>query len=614
MNRKYQLESWQLSDIAYAMKNNDGNGRKIIIPIFQRGKRWDKNLKESLIDSLLKGYPVGTLLFAEKGNKTYSVVDGLQRCTTISEYILNPTLRENLQDVDTQVLDQCRITFFPGNENVTINNKINDIILKFISRHKSFDEIEVGDIAEELYGQIKGDDDENFRSMQKQLKDILKPWYSKYKAEFESIKQTEIPVIVYIGNNEYLNDIFSRINKKGKDLTDYEIYAATWDLTTYTINDKEIVEAVIKKYDNLALDDYTIEDYNSDEIRKRKQLTAFGFLFGLGKTLVKKYAFLDLESRKGDDEVSEIGFELIDACLNNSKNVCNLANVIRDRKIDLNLLNRRLNEAITFVQETLAPICTFRGNSRDKIQFLHPKYLILALIAFTFREMYDVNDMKQMRPSWDTSKNRIKRNLLAHYVFGIVRNEWHDGGIGKMYSAVKDRAFLEDLEKAQWESMLNGYFETQLLKRQQQKFSVPSTADKLLLNCIYTDVFTVKDNCFDVNYDIEHLATKKLMEKLMKESGNEKGLPVAHIANLCYLPEGINRKKKDKTIYEDKSISMPIEEIEKKFSFTQSQDFEFLELPYIKGDDGELENEYIKFLRKRFEVQKKKIYQSLQIN
>lgn len=82
--------------------------------------------------------------------------------------------------------------------------------------------------------------------MQKQLKDILKPWYSKYKAEFESIKQTEIPVIVYIGNNEYLNDIFSRINKKGKDLTDYEIYAATWDLTTYTINDKEIVEAVIK--------------------------------------------------------------------------------------------------------------------------------------------------------------------------------------------------------------------------------------------------------------------------------------------------------------------------------------------------------------------------------
>lgn len=114
MNRKYQLESWQLSDIAYAMKNNDGNGRKIIIPIFQRGKRWDKNLKESLIDSLLKGYPVGTLLFAEKGNKTYSVVDGLQRCTTISEYILNPTLRENLQDVDTQVLDQCRITFFQG--------------------------------------------------------------------------------------------------------------------------------------------------------------------------------------------------------------------------------------------------------------------------------------------------------------------------------------------------------------------------------------------------------------------------------------------------------------------------------------------------------------------
>lgn len=613
MNRKYKLESWSLNDIAFAMKNSDDEGRKIIIPIFQRGKRWDKCLKEDLLDSLLKGYPVGTLLFAEKGNKTYSVVDGLQRCTTVCEYILNPTLRENLHDIDSNILTACRTIFFPDNENLTINTKINSTILNFISKHKSFDEIEVGDIAEELYSEIKGNDNDRFREITKQLKDVLKPWYAAYKADFESIKQTEIPVIVYVGNNEYLNDIFSRINKKGKDLTDYEIYAATWNLNRYTINDQDIIEAVIKKYDNLALDDYTIEEYDSNEIRKQRQLTAFEFLFGFGKAIIKKYDFLDLDKPKEDDEISEIGFELIDACLNNTKNVCNLADIIRDEHINLNLLNRRLNEAISFVKDTLAPICTFRGNSRKKIQFLHPKYLILALIAFTFREMYDINDMNQKKDSWEISKTKIKKNLLTHYVFGIVRNEWHDGGIGKMYSAIRERSFLEDYEKSQWESMLNGYFESQLLYRQLKKFSNPSNADKLLLNCIYTDIFTVKDNCSDTYYDIEHLATKKRMENLMQSAGCIKGLPVAHIANLCYLPAGINRKKKDKTIYEDQYISMPIEEVENKYSFTTNQDFDFLYYPYKNGDCQKLEDSYMAFLRDRFDVQKQRIYHSLQI-
>lgn len=614
MNRKYKLESWSLNDIAHAMKSSDNEGRKIIIPVFQRGKRWDKSLKDSLIDSLLKGYPVGTMLFAEKGDKTYAVVDGLQRCTTVCEYILNPTLRENLHDVDEQILNKCKTAFFPNKEDSTSNEFINTIILDYISAHNSFDDIEVGDIAEELYEKIKQDDNEQYREITTNLKSILKPWYNEYKADFESIKQTEIPVIVYNGNNENLNDIFSRINKKGKDLTDYEIYAATWNLTKYKINDNNIIDAVIKKYDNLALDNYRIENYDSNEIKKDKNLTAFEFLFGFGKILIKNYDFLNLDKLKEDDEVSEIGFELVDACLNNTKNVCNLADIILQKKINLNLLNKTLNEAILLVKDTLAPICTFKGNNRHKIQYLHPKYLILSLIAFTFREMYDVNDMSKKRDDWEVKKIKIKKNLLSHYIVGIVRNDWHDGGIGKMYSCVKDRTFAEEFDKTQWDSLLNSYFENELFNRQIKKFSSPTNADKLLLNCIYTNIFTVFDNCSDVCYDIEHLATKKYMEKLIQESECLKGLPVTHIANLCYLPANINRKKKDKTIYEDNFIATSITDIETKFSFTKPQDFDFLYLPYTKDDSQALESEYISYLKKRFEIQKNKIYQFLKIS
>lgn len=58
---------------------------------------------------------------------------------------------------------------------------------------------------------------------------------------------------------------------------------------------------------------------------------------------------------------------------------------------------------------------------------------------------------------------------------------------------------------------------------------------------------------------------------------------------------------------------MPIKEIEDKYSFTKSNDFDFLYLPYENGDSQVLDEEYRKYLRKRFEIQKQKIYQSLRI-
>ena len=53
-------------------------------------------------------------------------------------------------------------------------------------------------------------------------------------------------------------------------------------------------------------------------------------------------------------------------------------------------------------------------------------------------------------------------------------------------------------------------------------------------------------------------------------------LPVSCIANLCYLPEDINRGKGEKTIYEIHNMSMPIGVLENKFSFTSSADFDWM--------------------------------------
>ena len=103
------------------------------------------------------------------------------------------------------------------------------------------------------------------------------------------------------------------------------------------------------------------------------------------------------------------------------------------------------------------------------------------------------------------------------------------------------------------------------------------------------------------------------MERLISETNCTKGLPVAHIANQCYLPAGMNRKKKDKTIYEDASIAPSIHEVERKFSFTKQQDFDFLYIQYSNGDSSLLEEKFIDYLRTRFEIQKNKIFQSMRV-
>jgi uncharacterized protein with ParB-like and HNH nuclease domain len=65
-------ENWTLEDLASALQNMHKDNKKIAVPMFQRGKRWKTSQQQTFIDSLIKGYPVGTMLFYEtfeEGNR-----------------------------------------------------------------------------------------------------------------------------------------------------------------------------------------------------------------------------------------------------------------------------------------------------------------------------------------------------------------------------------------------------------------------------------------------------------------------------------------------------------------------------------------------------------------
>lgn len=58
-------ENWSLQDLSSALQDMHKDNKRIVVPMFQRGKRWKKAQEQKFIDSLIKGYPVGTMLFYE---------------------------------------------------------------------------------------------------------------------------------------------------------------------------------------------------------------------------------------------------------------------------------------------------------------------------------------------------------------------------------------------------------------------------------------------------------------------------------------------------------------------------------------------------------------------
>lgn len=402
-----------------------------------------------------------------------------------------------------------------------------------------------------------------------------------------------------------LSEIFNRINVKGIPLNNYEIYAAIWSQDRKSISCSEIVQKVINKYLTLTTAGYDVDEFDANDILTNKELTAFEYLFGLGKYWATKYDCLKFGKDDKNDAVNEIGFEIIDACINDSKNLPNLDKDLF--KYNINKLQKRIEEAIEYVQDAIATISEFKGNKRT-FKTLHSKYQIISLISFTFKQMYDINDINDKKISWNKMSSELKHKLRMHYVADIISNEWHDGGGSKVYTANRENKYLEDLTLSRWESLLDNYYQGQLAEKQSERFSNPTNADSVILNCIYLNIFTANDQLSSKKFDIEHLATKEKMRKLMKKFELLR-LPVSCIANLCYLPEDINRGKGEKIIYECHNMFLSISEIESKFSFTKSSDFDWMFIEY--NDPNDLQNKYLNFINERYEKIKKIFLNSL---
>lgn len=607
-----EVKQYTVTDIVKGIANKGENEQKIkiTVPKIQRNLVWSKEQKHKFIDTLKRGYPFGSLLLYKKENEnSFSLIDGLQRTSTILHYSNIPT------------------NFFSGKE---IDSKYIHYFINRVPGLSQNDSDEICNVVEKWVHDLKGfDEGDNFssydlvRKIQKEMglfidQDIFddivnefREFTTKIKKESD-ISNIQIPVIVYYGDENNLPDIFERINSKGTKLNKYQIFAATWR-KTLPISNEEIIHLIEAKYEKLIDEGFEIENYNPDDLYSDEaEFTLFEYLFGLGKYFSTR--FPHLFGKYMDDKADttdSIGFNLTTLCCGIPiTKMSNLQSSIS--KFDIQKLEDAMIDSINFVDEALNSILSFRAhrsNKKDKDgKIYHTEFQIVSLISSVFHLKYD--DKLQVRPSWKENQKKLSKNIPMYYLLDILRDTWTGSGDSKLKENVlKDNLettsrYLSPIRKTHWESTLQEWFEDQLNRSETNR--VPNyDKDILFLKYLYKNILTHEESHRD--HEVDHVYSVARLKEAAKKIG---GLPISCVANLTMINKELNRSKKEKSYPEffqlnlekgdlkPSDVAKKLDEIE-KVTFTYPGDIDF---PKDRNNKDQITKSwYIKTLRERFD-------------
>lgn len=611
--------------------------KEITVPQYQRGQVWKPDQENKLIDSIKNGYPFGSILLYKKNDSEYHLIDGLQRCTTLYHYLENPAhFFDEALDIDSHTIDQIVENIKISNTNDMVKNKVKSIISNWVKNNHSnltqVENIRANLCAKELQNHFPTINATSFDIIDNLLSDM----FINYKSSCKQINDTPVPAIVFKGDESLLPEVFNRINSKGTPLSKYQILAATW--TTYTIkvtesNLSDIVKYVEEFFRSIEQEGFTLTNYDTNAFRKEKIVNLYQLIFGFGKILSDKYPYLFSKSTKDSDTESS-GFNIINACIGNKnsklKDLPKILNSCFSNDEEINIFLSNIIGIVNEVDKILSPYIKFKVNSRDGINKYHTEFQICSIISnafvnryveFKFDDNHQIIDRKvaltTLNSSWNIFRANLRLNCFKRYFIDIINNVWAGSGDSFLDDVVMNPIYYsESIQMQDIENSLESWYSTAKNSRvESEKVANPNTQEKLFLCVLYSKRFTAADQLDGSKYDIEHLATKKLLKKKLSKFNSDQiaKLPISSIANICLLPEWDNRKKQDSTIYQDSSylnvVKDKIHIIERKYTFTDKSMLNWVDQDFDTFD--ELKKEYISFIDNRFRIISKEVVTNL---
>ncbi|MCY4610655.1 MAG: DUF262 domain-containing protein [Gammaproteobacteria bacterium] len=87
------LKELQVQDLVSQYEDNDEDGvrgyfgKLDIRPPYQRNFVYKKEQRNAVIETILKGFPLNVMYWADRGDGTYEIIDGQQRTISIAQYV-----------------------------------------------------------------------------------------------------------------------------------------------------------------------------------------------------------------------------------------------------------------------------------------------------------------------------------------------------------------------------------------------------------------------------------------------------------------------------------------------------------------------------------------------
>ena len=589
---KYIVEKKKFSEI----ENN------VEIPRFQRGLVWDSKRKTEFISSLKEGLPIGVLLFSKKGENQYLVIDGLQRYTTMLDYSRNPFryIREDeITDSDAMsVILACQKAQKNYDGSIdsakdAFRKQVRDAIINAIKTGSGKDPFDIGERArDQIYTacSIFIDDKE---AVFKQIYRIVKRFFDN-----SSIKDVEIPIIVFLGNYDELATIYQNLNQQGVKLSKYDVYAATWINHTVIVNDSEFIGLVVKKYeaakDKSGLD---IANFDKNELYRTGELTVFEYAFGLGKALSKKCPLL-FGRNQDDSKIEGISFVILSEIFGLTfLEMGKLAEEMVKYKhiLDFNYLKNSIVDICEEIQKVLKDYIVSPTKQAGELA-CHADLQLASYILVLFKLRYDLSISKGLTRRTGTSKiiNDIKTYLHKHYLYDILGDQWAGSGNTKLESLLQDPQTCKcvgDIPKSSFEQVIREW----LLEGNDKQTANISTETRLFHNYYIRSVATATEIA-QGNFDMEHCVPKKILKKYLID----KRIPVAvnSPCNLVFIPQGDNREKQELTYYQKQAqnptaYTLNNDQLDKYLYPTHS------ELLFVEAPESITAESYRRFLKDR---------------
>ncbi len=525
------------------------------LPKYQRKLVWSDTQKKNFIESIKEGFPFGSLLvykyanIDDKDKDKLSIIDGLQRFSTLKEY-------ENEKHKYYPISDKIEEMFEEEIQNLSksaqqdILNKYKNIILDGINN--KYPEEDEYDLVDKLKAIHKTDHDDRFyarkyRELEKEINNYI------------DIDNLEIPYIYFKGDVSDLAEVFQRLNQGGVKLSKYQVFASQWinfqiDLNTQKINN-EILEINIERYNKLneSREGIIIEDYDENEFRQDNKVNLSELCFALGKLIIKESFCMYTGQENNEDLANELGYATMAIILGIENN--KLANISNSEKYiendDIEQIFDKVLKIYKDINKEFESYLEIPTKNEEKKYFNKniTNFMYLSYFASLWTIKYISNNKFNLIEKEKTKQQYelVKSNFIYYFMYDVIQNYWSATGDKKL----NEFYVGENVRNRYLERLPQNIFEQQMLywaEEELKKTSVNINDKVRLITVVLNNLESsgIKNDGKN-NADFEHIYVRKYINKA--KNNTDLVVPGAHLGNVCLLTEYENRKKKENTLY-----------------------------------------------------------------